>query len=57
MIRTQVYLPEETYNHIRLIAKSEKKVVAYVIRDLLERGIKNKQRKNNKRNKNHRCKW
>ncbi len=45
MIRTQVYLPEETYNHIRLIAKSEKKVVAYVIRDLLERGIKNKQRK------------
>jgi len=40
MIRTQVYLPEELYGHIQLLAKRDKKVSAQVIRELLTTGLK-----------------
>lgn len=40
MIRTQVYLTEDQYNHIQLEAKRGKKKAAQVLRDVLERGMK-----------------
>lgn len=43
MIRTQVYLPEELYQNIKLIANKEKKAKAQVIREVLDEGIKGKQ--------------
>lgn len=41
MIRTQVYLPDELYQNIRLLAKREEKSAAELIRELLKRGLKN----------------
>ncbi|MBI5620660.1 hypothetical protein HY949_02705 [Candidatus Gottesmanbacteria bacterium] len=40
MIRTQVYLPEELYGHIQLLARQDRKVSAQVIRELLTTGLK-----------------
>lgn len=40
MIRTQVYLPEELYGHIQLLAMRDQKVSAQVIRELLTTGLK-----------------
>ena len=42
MIRTQVYLPKDLYQHIDLVAKREKKAKAQVIREVLDEGIKKK---------------
>lgn len=42
MIRTQVFLPEQTYRLIRLQALREKKPAAQVIRDALEIGMEQK---------------
>lgn len=39
MIRTQVYLPEELYQNIKLVAKKEKKSAAQVVRRALEKGL------------------
>ncbi|MCX8008920.1 MAG: ribbon-helix-helix protein, CopG family [Patescibacteria group bacterium] len=39
MIRTQVYLPEDLYKKITLVAKKEKKSSAQVVRDALEKGL------------------
>jgi hypothetical protein len=39
MIRTQVYLTEEQARDIKLLAKSEKKREAKIIRDLLNKGF------------------
>lgn len=39
MIRTQVYLPEELYQNIKLLAKKEKKSAAQVVRQALERDL------------------
>ena len=39
MIRTQVYLPEELYQNIKLVAKKEKKSAAHVVRRALEKGL------------------
>ena len=43
MIRTQIYLPKDLYQHIDLLAKREKKAKAAVIREVLEEGVKRKQ--------------
>lgn len=40
MIRTQVYLPKMLYSEVSLIAKREKKAKAQVIRESLQRGLK-----------------
>lgn len=39
MIRTQVFLPEETYQYIKIRALREKKPTAQVVREVLEAGI------------------
>lgn len=39
MIRTQVYLPKDLYQDIRLLAKKEKKPAAQVIRQAIKRGL------------------
>lgn len=44
MIRTQVYLPKELYQTIDLVAKKEGKPKAQVIRDVLEKGMEQKQK-------------
>lgn len=40
MIRTQVFLPEETYQYLKIQAQKEKKPAAQVIREVLKAGIK-----------------
>ena len=40
MIRTQVYLPKILYQQVALIAKREKKAKAQVIRESLERSLR-----------------
>ncbi len=47
MIRTQIYLPEDYSLRIALLARQQKKSRAVVVRQLLEIGFKNSQRKNN----------
>ncbi|OGM31427.1 hypothetical protein A2630_01375 [Candidatus Woesebacteria bacterium RIFCSPHIGHO2_01_FULL_44_10] len=49
MIRTQVYLPEDLYQELRLLARREEQPAAKVIRDLLKTGLK-KRVKSKKRN-------
>ena len=39
MIRTQIYLPKSLYQEVQLMARSEKKAKAAVIRELLEQSI------------------
>lgn len=39
MIRTQLYLPEELYTRLKLMAKREKKPTAQLIREKLHAGI------------------
>lgn len=39
MIRTQVYLPDQLYQEIGLVAKREKKPRAQVIRETLNEGL------------------
>lgn len=40
MIRTQIFLPEETYQYIKIQAMREKKPSAQIIREALDLGIK-----------------
>lgn len=40
MIRTQVFLPETTYQQIRIQAELQNKPAAQIIREALESGIK-----------------
>lgn len=40
MIRTQVYLPKTLYQELSLVARREKKAKAQVIRESLERALK-----------------
>lgn len=40
MIRTQVYLPKILYHQVSLVAKKQKKAKAQVIRESLERGLR-----------------
>ena len=42
IIRTQVYLTEELYRNIEIVAKREKKTKAQVIRDSLDEGLADK---------------
>lgn len=42
MIRTQVYLPDELYQNIKLVAKKEKKSAAQIVRRALERELEEK---------------
>ena len=44
MIRTQVYLPEELYQNISLVAEKEKKAKAEVIRQALEESLAKKRK-------------
>ena len=39
MIRTQVFLPEETYHYLKIRALREKKPAAQVVREVIEAGI------------------
>ena len=39
MKRTQLYLPEETYNKLLFLAAKEKKVVSQLIREILKEAI------------------
>ncbi len=39
MIRTQIYLPKQLYNHIRVVAQKEQKSSAQIIRELLEKSL------------------
>ncbi|OGH24252.1 MAG: hypothetical protein A3B47_04060 [Candidatus Levybacteria bacterium RIFCSPLOWO2_01_FULL_39_24] len=43
MIRTQIYLPQQLYQAIDLVAKKEKKAKAQVIREALEKDMERKQ--------------
>lgn len=43
MIRTQIYLPENLYREIGLIARKEKKAKSQIIREALEKDV-NKRR-------------
>lgn len=45
MLRTQVYLPEELDQDLKLLAKKEEKAVAELIRELLREGLARKKRK------------
>ena len=42
MIRTQVYIPDQLYQEIGLVAKREKKPRAQVIRETLNEGLEKK---------------
>jgi metal-responsive CopG/Arc/MetJ family transcriptional regulator len=44
MIRTQVYLPENIYQSITLVAKQEEKSAAEIIRELLTVGLAQKRK-------------
>ncbi len=44
MVRTQVYLPKEVYQHINLVAQKEQKPAAQVIRELLYDGLVRRQK-------------
>jgi metal-responsive CopG/Arc/MetJ family transcriptional regulator len=44
MLRTQIYLPQELYRDIDLVAKEEKKATAQVIRELLADGLSHKKK-------------
>ncbi|HLE50181.1 MAG TPA: hypothetical protein VI791_03490 [Patescibacteria group bacterium] len=39
MIRTQVFLPEETYQYLKIRALREKKPAAQVVREVLQAGM------------------
>ena len=45
MLRTQVYLPEDIYQEIKVAAKKENKATAQVVRELLEEGLSIKRQK------------
>ena len=45
MIRTQVYLPKDLYQEIRITAQQEKKARAQVIREALKKGLRKKKAK------------
>ena len=47
MIRTQVFLPEETYRYIKIRALRERKPAAQVIRETLLAGMKQSTKKQN----------
>lgn len=40
MIRTQIYLPEDLYQHVNLYARKENKSAARIIRESIEVGLK-----------------
>ncbi len=44
MLRTQIYIPEDLYRHIDLMAREEKKATAQVIRELLTDGLSHKKK-------------
>lgn len=47
MIRTQIYLDEDLYHYIAILAKREKKPKAAVIRAMLKQGIEKEKPKTN----------
>lgn len=46
MIRTQVFLPEETHLLIKIQAQKERRPAAEIIREALEKGMKSRSTKN-----------
>ena len=47
MIRTQVFLPEETYQYIKIRALREKKPAAQIVRETLQAGMRQSTKKQN----------
>lgn len=47
MIRTQVYLSQDLYNQLLIIARQESLPLAKIIRSALTKGLKTNLRKNN----------
>lgn len=47
MLRTQIYLPEELSQELKLVAKKEEKPTAELIRELLSRALRQRKRKRN----------
>ncbi len=45
MIRTQVYLPRELYQEVKLVAEKESKKSAQVVRELLHEGLIRRKKK------------
>jgi hypothetical protein len=45
MIRTQVYLTEDQYNKIKVIAQEEQKPAAKVLREAVNKGLRGKKAK------------
>ena len=45
MIRTQVYLPEDLYQEVRVVAKKESKKSAQILRELLYEGLQKRKKK------------
>ena len=45
MIRTQIYLPEDLYQEVKIVAKKESKKSAQVMRDLLSEGLIRRKKK------------
>lgn len=46
MMRTQVYLPENLYKEVAIVAQKEKKAIAQVVQELLADGMRLKRREN-----------
>lgn len=47
MLRTQIYLPEELSQELKLLAKKEEKPTAKLVRELLDEGVKKRKKKKN----------
>lgn len=47
-VQRKFYLPEETYTKLSFVAKASGKTITQVLRELLEEGLVNMQKKNKK---------
>ena len=45
MIRTQIYIPQKTYNKLKLLAKEENKPMTEIIRNFIDKGLNKLQQK------------
>lgn len=45
MIRTQIYLPKDLYQEVKLVAKKESKKSAQMVRELLSEGLIKRRKK------------
>lgn len=47
MLRTQVYLTEDLSQELKFLAQKESKTTAYIIRELLKKGLKTREKRKN----------